>query len=264
MEGEARKPGERRAQILQTLAAMLQEPQPEKITTAALAARVGVSEAALYRHFSSKAQMYEGLIELLSRRCRTDAIIAETPSPCRPGRAILNMLLNLVRRIRGMRVDLTPAKENERLQNASTNGHRIRQWWQCLRLRRQAGRAQRWPICCNAWWWALHRSQRAFRRRGRHRPGPSRHLTFTRLKRRRSAHGQADRAAPSSPAWPAGRPTAAAGRPGPPARARYFRAPSLASPWITPTSGENSPASAQRVPVRRLIRKQAVVAGIVK
>ncbi|WP_234487701.1 TetR family transcriptional regulator, partial [Paraburkholderia aspalathi] len=54
------KPGERRVHILQTLAAMLEAPKSEKITTAALAARLGVSEAALYRHFASKAQMFEG------------------------------------------------------------------------------------------------------------------------------------------------------------------------------------------------------------
>jgi TetR/AcrR family transcriptional regulator len=59
------KPGERRLQILQTLAQMLESPEPEKITTAALAARLEVSEAALYRHFASKAQMFEGLIEFI-------------------------------------------------------------------------------------------------------------------------------------------------------------------------------------------------------
>ena len=59
------KPGERKLQILQALAAMLQNPKSEKITTAALAARLDVSEAALYRHFASKAQMYEGLIEFI-------------------------------------------------------------------------------------------------------------------------------------------------------------------------------------------------------
>jgi TetR/AcrR family transcriptional regulator len=59
------KPGERRVQILQTLAAMLEEPGAERITTAALAARLEVSEAALYRHFASKAQMFEGLIEFI-------------------------------------------------------------------------------------------------------------------------------------------------------------------------------------------------------
>jgi TetR/AcrR family transcriptional regulator len=59
------KPGERRVQILQTLAAMLEQPGAERITTAALAARLGVSEAALYRHFAGKAQMFEGLIEFI-------------------------------------------------------------------------------------------------------------------------------------------------------------------------------------------------------
>ncbi len=59
------KPGERRIQILQTLAAMLEQPGAERITTAALAARLDVSEAALYRHFASKAQMFEGLIEFI-------------------------------------------------------------------------------------------------------------------------------------------------------------------------------------------------------
>jgi TetR/AcrR family transcriptional regulator len=59
------KPGERRIQILQTLAGMLEQPGAERITTAALAAKLGVSEAALYRHFASKAQMFEGLIEFI-------------------------------------------------------------------------------------------------------------------------------------------------------------------------------------------------------
>jgi TetR/AcrR family transcriptional regulator len=59
------RPGERRVQILQTLATMLEQPGAERITTAALAARLQVSEAALYRHFASKAQMFEGLIEFI-------------------------------------------------------------------------------------------------------------------------------------------------------------------------------------------------------
>lgn len=59
------KPGERRVQILQTLASMLEQPGAERITTAALAAALSVSEAALYRHFASKAQMFEGLIEFI-------------------------------------------------------------------------------------------------------------------------------------------------------------------------------------------------------
>ena len=52
-------------QILQTLASMLETPRGEKVTTAALAGRLDVSEAALYRHFASKAQMFEGLIEFI-------------------------------------------------------------------------------------------------------------------------------------------------------------------------------------------------------
>jgi len=61
------KPGERRVQILQALATMLEQPGAERITTAALAARLDVSEAALYRHFASKAQMFEGLIEFIEQ-----------------------------------------------------------------------------------------------------------------------------------------------------------------------------------------------------
>jgi len=66
---ELKKPrpakGERRIQILQTLAQMLENPAGDKITTAGLAKTIGVSEAALYRHFASKAQMFEGLIEFI-------------------------------------------------------------------------------------------------------------------------------------------------------------------------------------------------------
>ena len=61
------KPGERRVQILQALASMLEQPGAERITTAALAARLEVSEAALYRHFASKAQMFEGLIDFIEQ-----------------------------------------------------------------------------------------------------------------------------------------------------------------------------------------------------
>jgi TetR/AcrR family transcriptional regulator len=141
MEGEARKPGERRTQILQTLAAMLQEPQPEKITTAALAARVGVSEAALYRHFSSKAQMYEGLIEFIEQTLfgLIARITAEAPSAPAQVEAILNMLLNFAAKNPGMtRVLIGEAlvHENERLQKRINQLHdRIEaQLRQCLRL----------------------------------------------------------------------------------------------------------------------------------
>ena len=141
MEGEARKPGERRAQILQTLAAMLQEPQAEKITTAALAARVGVSEAALYRHFSSKAQMYEGLIEFIEQTLfgLIARITAETPAPAAQIEAMLNMLLTFAAKNPGMtRVLIGDAlvNENERLQKRINQLHdRIEaQLRQCLRF----------------------------------------------------------------------------------------------------------------------------------
>jgi TetR/AcrR family transcriptional regulator len=141
MEGEARKPGERRLQILQTLAAMLQEPQPEKITTAALAARIGVSEAALYRHFSSKAQMYEGLIEFIEQSLfgLIARITAETPSPTAQVEAIINMMLSFAAKNPGMtRVLIGEAlvHENERLQRRINQLHdRIEaQLRQCLRL----------------------------------------------------------------------------------------------------------------------------------
>ncbi len=61
------RPGERRLQILQTLASMLEQPGAERVTTAALAERIGVSEAALYRHFASKAQMFEALIDFVEQ-----------------------------------------------------------------------------------------------------------------------------------------------------------------------------------------------------
>ncbi|MBK9441124.1 MAG: nucleoid occlusion factor SlmA [Comamonadaceae bacterium] len=61
------KPGERRVQILQALAGMLEQPGGERITTAALAAKLQVSEAALYRHFASKAQMFEALIDFIEQ-----------------------------------------------------------------------------------------------------------------------------------------------------------------------------------------------------
>jgi TetR/AcrR family transcriptional regulator len=59
--------GERKQQILETLAKMLEAPKREKITTAYLASQLDVSEAALYRHFASKAQMFEGLIEFIEQ-----------------------------------------------------------------------------------------------------------------------------------------------------------------------------------------------------
>lgn len=78
----ARERGQRREQILQVLAGMLQDNPGGRITTAALAAQVGVSEAALYRHFPSKARMFEGLIAFIEDTIftRITRIVAE-PEP---------------------------------------------------------------------------------------------------------------------------------------------------------------------------------------
>ena len=112
----ALKPGERKTQILQTLAAMLEQPQSEKITTAALAAKVGVSEAALYRHFASKAQMFEALIEFIEESVFT--LVNQIAQTERDGRAqvqqMVSMLLNFAEKNPGMvRVLIGDALVNE-------------------------------------------------------------------------------------------------------------------------------------------------------
>ena len=61
----AGKRGSRAQEILQALARMLEISKGQRITTAALAAELGVSEAALYRHFPSKTRMFEGLIDFI-------------------------------------------------------------------------------------------------------------------------------------------------------------------------------------------------------
>ena len=115
------KPGERKVQILQTLASMLEQPQAEKITTAALAARVQVSEAALYRHFASKAQMYEGLIEFIEQTLfgLINRIAAEETQGLQQAQAMVQLLLGFAEKNRGMtRVLIGEAlvNENARLQ----------------------------------------------------------------------------------------------------------------------------------------------------
>jgi TetR/AcrR family transcriptional regulator len=98
------KPGERRLQILQTLASMLQEPGGERVTTAALAGRLEVSEAALYRHFASKAQMFEGLIQFIeqSQFGLINQIVSQETDPLKQLRAIVVMLLGFAERNPGM------------------------------------------------------------------------------------------------------------------------------------------------------------------
>jgi TetR/AcrR family transcriptional regulator len=115
------KPGERRAQILQALASMLEQPGAERITTSALAARLGVSEAALYRHFASKAQMFEGLIEFIEQSVFTlvNQIAEREPQPEARARRLVTMLLQFAEKNPGMtRVMVGDALvfENDRLQ----------------------------------------------------------------------------------------------------------------------------------------------------
>jgi TetR/AcrR family transcriptional regulator len=119
--GRRRKPGARRLQILQTLATMLEDPKGEKVTTAALAAQLGVSEAALYRHFASKAQMFEGLIEFIETTIvgLINEISTKEASGLRQVRRIVQMLLDFAQTNRGMtRVLIGDAlvNENPRLQ----------------------------------------------------------------------------------------------------------------------------------------------------
>ncbi len=98
------RPGERRVQILQTLAAMLEQPGAERITTAALAGRLDVSEAALYRHFASKAQMFEGLIEFIESSVFTlvNQIVEREVSGLVQAQRIVGMLLQFAEKNPGM------------------------------------------------------------------------------------------------------------------------------------------------------------------
>ena len=100
----ATQPGERKLQILQTIAEMLESPDGEKVTTAALAARLDVSEAALYRHFASKAQMYEGLIEFIETSVFSviNQIAEGEESGLRQVELILASLLRFAQKNRGL------------------------------------------------------------------------------------------------------------------------------------------------------------------
>ena len=116
------KPGERRVQILQTLAAMLEQPGSERVTTAALAGRIDVSEAALYRHFASKAPRFEGLIEFIEQSVFTlvnQVLERDAPGADKAAR-IVSMLVQFAEKNPGMaRVMVGDALvfENERLQS---------------------------------------------------------------------------------------------------------------------------------------------------
>lgn len=115
------KPGERKHQILQMLAEMLEQPYAARITTAALAARLQLSEAALYRHFASKAQMFEGLFAFIESSVFSlvNQIVATEPDGIEQARKITLMLLSFARLNRGMTRVLTGdalVNEDARLQ----------------------------------------------------------------------------------------------------------------------------------------------------
>jgi TetR/AcrR family transcriptional regulator len=117
----ASRPGDRKLQILQALATMLEQPAAEKTTTAALAARLEVSEAALYRHFASKAQMFEGLIEFIESSIFSliNQIVEREEDGMAQAHAIAMMLLGFAERNPGMTRVMTGdalVNENERLQ----------------------------------------------------------------------------------------------------------------------------------------------------
>ena len=115
------KLSERKLQILQTIATMLEDPTGEKVTTAALAARLEVSEAALYRHFASKAQMYEGLIEFIESSLFSviNQIAADEEAGLKQAEMIVLTLLRFAQKNKGLtRVLIGDAlvHENPRLQ----------------------------------------------------------------------------------------------------------------------------------------------------
>ncbi|WIM05218.1 MAG: nucleoid occlusion factor SlmA [Candidatus Nitricoxidivorans perseverans] len=115
------RPGDRKLQILQTIAGMLEDPAGEKVTTALLAKKLDVSEAALYRHFASKAQMFEGLIEFIESSLFSviNQIADDEDSGLRQAEMIMVTLLRFAQKNRGLtRVLIGDAlvHENPRLQ----------------------------------------------------------------------------------------------------------------------------------------------------
>jgi len=114
------KNSQRRQQILEALAHMLEVNPGNRITTAGLAKEVGVSEAALYRHFPSKSKMFEGLIEFIEETLfsRIHIIISKEQTAARRCEKILTLLLTFAEHNPGITRILTGdalAGENERL-----------------------------------------------------------------------------------------------------------------------------------------------------
>ncbi|MCL7929355.1 nucleoid occlusion factor SlmA [Halomonas llamarensis] len=100
---DSQKP-HRREQILQALALMLEEDSGKRITTAALARQVGVSEAALYRHFPSKARMFEGLIDFIEESlfARITRILEDVPDAIGRCGTLLTLVLGFAEKNPGL------------------------------------------------------------------------------------------------------------------------------------------------------------------
>ncbi len=108
----------RKQQILETLAHLLENPKREKITTASLAAKLDVSEAALYRHFANKAQMFEGLIEFIEASIFgvINKITTDETDGAKQVQLIITMLLKFAEKNPGMtRLLIGDALVNEEL-----------------------------------------------------------------------------------------------------------------------------------------------------
>ena len=122
--GEQKKPS-RKEQILQSLATILEQSPGGRITTAGLAKHVGVSEAALYRHFPSKAKMFEALIEFIENTIfsRINQIMNEEMEAEKRCEKILGLILTFCERNPGITRILTGdplAGETERLRQRVT------------------------------------------------------------------------------------------------------------------------------------------------
>lgn len=162
----------RRDQILQALAHMLETSPGQRITTARLAAEVGVSEAALYRHFPSKARMFEGLIDFIedSLLSRVNLIMAEEKDTMARCHHILQLLLVFAERNPGITRILNGDAllgEHDRLRIASAScstSWRPRSSRCCARSGCGKARASSstrpcWPTCC----WPIPRTHQPVR-----------------------------------------------------------------------------------------------------
>src|SRR5690625_592350 len=130
----------RRQQILESLARMLEASPGARITTAALAREVGVSEAALYRHFPSKSKMFEGLIEFIEETIftRITLILSEEQTALRSCEKILLLSLTFTARNPGITRLLTGRSEERRV-GKECRCRRCREREETMKCRRQSG-----------------------------------------------------------------------------------------------------------------------------